>query len=140
MGHDPVGRAFTHGLRQGPVWRFGAMSPEVASAVAGLLGGVPCGGEDGWEVVTAVSALRVHVTSATEAALCFQLAEVPGLGSVRTAVQSWGLAAVLGVEAGALARLPDDSMPWELAVRAVDFTTLTGQIFRCAAPSLARCA
>lgn len=136
-----MGRALAHGLGDHGRWRFVGLLPEVASSVAGLLGGeVHSGADVGWDVVSAASVLRVNVTAGYEAALWFRLAEVPELGVFELRFTPWTLVEVLGPEAGALAdQLPGPVM-CELAAQVVDFTTLTGGLERLTVPSLARCA
>ncbi|MFF7636527.1 hypothetical protein ACFZB9_25755 [Kitasatospora sp. NPDC008050] len=140
MDRDTVGCALAHALGDGAVWRFAALSSEVASVVVGLLGGAAQnGGDSGLEVVTAASALRVYVLAAGEAALYFRLAESAALGAFELRFRHWSLVEVLGPEAGALIDQLSDTTLCELAVRSVDFTTLGGRIVRFTAPSLVRC-
>ncbi|MFJ6217357.1 hypothetical protein ACIQGZ_29090 [Streptomyces sp. NPDC092296] len=128
---DLVGRASAHGLHgEVAVWRFAVASGDAASAVAGLLGGVPQVGGGGWEIVTAASVLAVLRVGLTNDALRFRLEGLPALGAFELRFSPWCLVDVLGEEAAALPGLVG------LAARVQDFTTLNGRTVRYVVPAL----
>ncbi|MFF2658684.1 hypothetical protein ACFVUH_15080 [Kitasatospora sp. NPDC058032] len=134
MEGEVVGRASALVRGDQALWHISDLTAASAAEVVGLLGGVPCEGSAGWDVVTASARLRAEVIAADDNRLRFCLAGATGLGPFELRLSPWGLAGVLGDRAARLlAVLP---VAVHLSLKVAEFTTLTGRMVRLAAPLL----